>query len=223
MIDTVAVKTAVEKAATTLASLYEHRRRHSPTTEWHNRRQELDSHFVDVADPALAAVPPVLAELEDARTEVINLRAALRREQDARAQLRVENNRMLTKHRADVEGFESALTQEAYEKALCEAENQKLRDERDQARRQLADAMKTIEEGAAADPCGFAVWLVGRGWLVAVERAPVHHDINALTFVDRLPDAARYTTEDEARAALELAAEGEPVTHLSEVGVVVTL
>ncbi len=90
---------------------------------------------------------PIAAELEATRSEVINLRAALRREQDARAQLRVELDQERRQHRTNIEGFESALMQEQYEKAIVEAENLKLRGERDQARRQLADAMQTIEYG----------------------------------------------------------------------------
>jgi DNA gyrase/topoisomerase IV subunit A len=91
-----------------------------------------------------------------------------------------------------------------------------LRAERDEARRELVAAMQTIEAATVPAPEEFAVWLCGRGWLAGDYRA--HVGVS-----ERLSGAMRFATEGEARAALELAAAGEPVAHLSDVGSVVTL
>lgn len=50
------------KALDALNAVYEHRRRHAPTTEWHARRSELDNYFIDTADAALAQVAGALDE-----------------------------------------------------------------------------------------------------------------------------------------------------------------
>lgn len=62
---------------------------------------------------------------------------------DALEQLRAQ-------HRADLEGFELALSTVEHEKEQLEQEAIRLHSERDQARWQLAHAMRTIEEAAKA-------------------------------------------------------------------------
>lgn len=53
----------VAAATAALAAVYEHRRRHAPTTEWHNRRTELDNYFIDRADEALSKIPLLFDEV----------------------------------------------------------------------------------------------------------------------------------------------------------------
>jgi hypothetical protein len=64
-IDTKKLREIAETAAAALLAIYEHRRKHSPTTEWRNRRDQLDGHFIDVADPVLSQMREVLDELEN--------------------------------------------------------------------------------------------------------------------------------------------------------------
>lgn len=74
-------------------------------------------------------VPTVLLDLEALDCDLVAARAALRREQDARAELRVELDRERVQHRTNVEGFQSALAQEAHEKSILEQVECELRAE----------------------------------------------------------------------------------------------
>ncbi len=64
----------------------------------------------------------------------------------------------------------------------------------------------------------FAVWLNGRGWLV--EASP-----SSIVIAGRLRGAACFDSEDEATVALEAVEryEGVSISHLSDLGSVVTL
>ena len=114
-----------DAAKAALAALYEHRRKHSPTTEWHSRMRELNDYFVDQADPLLADVVPLVDEARQSRIdivratlalealepkvrEIVGERAKLRSEQDARAALRVEFDKLKLIARVDVAEGESA-------------------------------------------------------------------------------------------------------------------
>ena len=76
-------------------------------------------------------VPQLLCDLEAMDCDLVAERAAHRRTQDERADLRVELDRERIQHRANVEGFESALAQERHEKDILEQCDQEIRQERD--------------------------------------------------------------------------------------------
>ncbi len=92
----------------------------------------------------------------------------------------------------------------------------KYKSERDEARRELVAAMQTIEAATAPAPEEFAVWLCARGWLVVDDEGNTGVSV-------RLSGATKFPIEGVACTALEEAAHGQPVTHLSDVGSVVTL
>lgn len=77
-------------------------------------------------------------ELKHRDAEVINLRAQLRREQDARADLRVELDRV----RAELDATKASLQSSRIDRESFKAE-------RDEARADLVKAMQTIEAGAS--------------------------------------------------------------------------
>lgn len=91
-----------------------------------------------------------------------------------------------------------------------------LRRELDRVKAELAQVRLRLD--VQPDPEEFAVWLVSRGWLADVAGGSV-------ALADRLAGAARFKTEDEARAALEEVErlDGCSYAYLSECGSVVSL
>lgn len=74
-------------------------------------------------------LPQLFLDVEGMDSDLVAERAALRREQDACARLRVELDRERTQRRTNADGFESALAQEQHEKSILEQVERDLRAE----------------------------------------------------------------------------------------------
>jgi hypothetical protein len=92
----------------------------------------------------LATIAPTLSLSAESAAELRALAATVLQLRDENATLLEQANR----HRANVEGFESALTQVEHEKSILEQGEAALRAERDQARNDLVKALQTIELNA---------------------------------------------------------------------------